>query len=192
MSSNPYIVYKAIAPHGRVYIGITSRGLEKRKKEHIRGKKTIFSKALSKYDFNWVILESNLTLNDANRLEIYYISLYDSTNREKGYNLEAGGYSNNSCREYFKDPINRAKHSAIIKATQTLKRRQLQSKTMGGQPFICIETNDIFYCLKEAAEKFGTNDKNNIHRVLKGRRKAYKGFHFKYLSPDRRVDISQT
>lgn len=52
---------------------------------------------LKKYgweNFKHEILAKDLTLNEAIRLEIYYIQQYDSTNRMKGYNVSPGGYSN--------------------------------------------------------------------------------------------------
>lgn len=50
--------------------------------------------AIQKYGWENIqhkILESNLTLEEASKKEIYYINYYDSTNPEKGYNKSRGG-----------------------------------------------------------------------------------------------------
>ncbi len=46
---------------------------------------------------------------------------------------------------------------------------------------MCIETGEVFYTLKEAANHFGSPCKDSIYKVLKGKRKTYKKLHFKYV-----------
>lgn len=99
-----YCVYKhENLINKKVYIGITCN-IEKRfagkgrnyKQKNKDGKYTqpAFANALNKYgwdNFSHEILEENLTLEQAWEKEIYYIALYDSTNKEKGYNIDKGG-----------------------------------------------------------------------------------------------------
>ena len=91
-----YTVYKYTSPSNKVYIGITCRTLIKRAgysgEQYDRC--PAFARAIKKYgwnNFKCDILAQDLTEEEAKRLEIYYIKLYDSTNREKGYNISAGG-----------------------------------------------------------------------------------------------------
>lgn len=90
-----YCVYKHTGPTGKVYIGITKRKPQKRWNSG-RGyiENRYFWRAIQKYgwdSFSHEILETNLTLAEAEEKERYYIRFYDSTNPEHGYNIEAGG-----------------------------------------------------------------------------------------------------
>lgn len=99
MIEDRYTIYKVENKlNGKVYIGQTSHRLNKRITGHYnatkRGSLYRFHQALKKYDkevFNWIILEENISRCDAIKKEIYYISFYDSTNINKGYNLSIGG-----------------------------------------------------------------------------------------------------
>lgn len=84
--------------NGKSYIGQTIRSLEKRKREHITDalndnkNSMYFHKAIRKYgqdNFDWEILYECGNMEDLNKLEIYYIKLYNTYNN--GYNLNAGG-----------------------------------------------------------------------------------------------------
>lgn len=90
-----YTVYKHTTPCGKVYIGITKLNPVKR---WLNGKgyqkQNYFYKAILKYGWDNIkheILYSGLTKESAEQKEIELISQYDSTNREKGYNIEKGG-----------------------------------------------------------------------------------------------------
>lgn len=90
-----WTVYKHTSPSGKVYIGITSR------KPHVRwnnGKGYVgndyFIKAIEKYgwdNFEHEILYENLTKEIAEAKEIELIAMYNSTDRECGYNISSGG-----------------------------------------------------------------------------------------------------
>lgn len=54
----------------------------------------LFYNAIKKYgwdNFEHKILAENLTINEANEKEIYFISVYNTTNIKFGYNLQRGG-----------------------------------------------------------------------------------------------------
>ena len=100
-----YIIYLATSPSNKVYVGTTSKSLIERSKEHIwlaKGKKQrIFQSALRKYNYNfkWEVLEENLNLKEADQLEQDYIYLFNSTDRNFGYNLSSGGFAGNISSE---------------------------------------------------------------------------------------------
>lgn len=82
--------------NGKVYIGQTKSSLNRRSQKDGRNYQGCrhFYNAIQKYGWeNFVpeILADNLTSDEANTLEIYYIDKYDSTNRQKGYNISFGG-----------------------------------------------------------------------------------------------------
>ena len=91
------IVYKAKnLINNKVYIGITSRSLEQRKKEHINRKDTkcIFHNAIRKYGeeyFEWSIIDECNTYEDLLELEQHYIWLYRANEHDYGYNMTEGG-----------------------------------------------------------------------------------------------------
>lgn len=90
-----YTVYKHTTPNGKVYIGITCRPLEVRWKKDGSGYKTqAFYRAIKKYGWKNIkhdIIAENLTVDEANQMEIDLIKKYDSTNPDFGYNITTGG-----------------------------------------------------------------------------------------------------
>lgn len=98
------IVYKITNPfNGKIYIGITQKGLSHRKMTHknrINSKRGInipLYNAFKKYGFDNFIFEEIAcckTLEDLNLVEIHLINFYNSTNPEVGYNLASGGLVN--------------------------------------------------------------------------------------------------
>lgn len=95
------IIYKYTSPRGKCYIGQTTNELLRRKKwnsniYHYAGTK--IDRARKKYgykNFKYEVLVRNkyssrsIAIEDLNRLEIYYIGLYDSY--KNGYNCTIGG-----------------------------------------------------------------------------------------------------
>lgn len=95
------IIYKYTSPSGKSYIGQTTNESLRRKnwfnsKYHYAGRK--IDRARKKYGrdkFSYEILVKNtyssreIAIEDLNRLEIYYIGLYDSY--RNGYNSTIGG-----------------------------------------------------------------------------------------------------
>lgn len=89
-----YTVYKHTCPNGKVYIGITCQKPHRRWNNGNGYKDQIFYRAIQKYGWNNIkheILYTNFTLEEANLMEQFLITLYDSTNPEKGYNTTLGG-----------------------------------------------------------------------------------------------------
>lgn len=97
MEENIYKVYRYTnLINGKMYIGRTKTSLVARAGKD--GKKyyslRYFGAAIKKYgweNFHGEILEDNLTWEECCIKEKYYIALYDTMNREKGYNLHKGG-----------------------------------------------------------------------------------------------------
>jgi hypothetical protein len=101
-------VYKHTSPSNKVYIGMTTVQPEERWNNGWGYKKQPFFNAILKYgweNFQHEILKDSLTLQEALDLERYYIALYNSTDRTKGYNIEIGGEYKTD--KYFHIPIYR-------------------------------------------------------------------------------------
>lgn len=95
---NNYIVYKHenLVNH-KIYIGITCNAPKRRWKAGSGYNHNVyFYNAIKKYgwdNFKHDVLYENLTKEQAEEIEIRLIKKYNSTNKEKGYNIHPGGNS---------------------------------------------------------------------------------------------------
>ena len=149
------IIYKITnTVNGKVYIGQTTRSLNKRKAEHLahaqNGVKTHLYSAIRKYGEHNFIFEEICKANDKqtlNELEIYYINKYNSI--ECGYNMVDGGNNNvmfipevkNRHAEKLRSPETRKNISEGMKRYRKTHpfteehRRKLSESAMGNNNF---------------------------------------------------------
>ena len=84
-----------ITPSNKRYVGITSKSVEKRFGSNgCLYRNQIFDRAIRKYGWNnieHIVVQTNLTKEQAKQLEIELIAKYDTTNPKFGYNLSIGG-----------------------------------------------------------------------------------------------------
>lgn len=90
--------------NGKIYIGQTSKTLNERAGKNGKNycESNRFYAAIKKYgweSFVSEIIADNLTQDEANAFEIYYIDLFDSTNPDYGYNIQLGGNHRNQTDE---------------------------------------------------------------------------------------------
>ena len=90
-----YCVYRHIFPNGKQYVGIT-KSRTSRRWDCGRGyaSQPLMHRAIQKYGWDNVkheIVRANLSKEDAEILERKLIKRYDLRNRDKGYNVLAGG-----------------------------------------------------------------------------------------------------
>lgn len=111
------IIYKITnTVNGKVYVGLTTTTLCNRWCKHKQDSKTCnrhLYKSMRKYGLeNFTIEEIDNTedFKELGRLERYYIQLYDSQNPDKGYNITAGGESN----QLDANPRTRLKVSDVV------------------------------------------------------------------------------
>lgn len=98
-----YVVYKHTNKQNKkVYVGVTnnidrrwrSGGIEYKPPKSESQTNRSFWNAIKKYgwdNFDHCILEEGLTMEEAFDREKFYINFYQSTNKEKGYNISQGG-----------------------------------------------------------------------------------------------------
>ena len=98
-----YSVYALIFNNTKTYIGLTTRSIEIRKKEHIscsirKNPKYLLHKAIKKYgeeSFEMITLETTNNKDELKMLEKKYIKEYNSYfENEIGYNMSLGGEGN--------------------------------------------------------------------------------------------------
>ena len=89
-----YIIRNTI--NNKVYIGQTKVSVDTRWKEHLRHAKygdQLINRAMRKYGIDKFYIETLeiCNINIIDDREIYYIDLYNATNKSKGYNVSIGG-----------------------------------------------------------------------------------------------------
>ena len=99
-NSNISGIYKIDFPNRKSYIG-QSQNIYRRITQHNRyalkghGKHNIqlCEQAIQKYGQvkNFIILEENVPLDKLDQRELFWIKYYDTTNKQKGYNITLGG-----------------------------------------------------------------------------------------------------
>lgn len=191
------IIYKITNKiNNKVYIGKTTRTIEKRWYQHCHcnNTSTAIHNAIVKYGTdNFVIeqIDSAKTIEELNSKEMFYIKYYNSKN--EGYNCTDGGEGtknykwNNKQKEqasinnarFWKGKHLQEEHKKKI--SQSRKKCRVSDKTRSKQsiPIICIETNIEYFGSREAGRKLKINN-SSIIQCCKGRRKTAGGYHWKY------------
>ncbi|MDD4242770.1 MAG: NUMOD3 domain-containing DNA-binding protein [Bacilli bacterium] len=122
---NNYLIYKYTSPSGKSYIGQTCN-LRRRLIEHKNKNGCIaFHNAILKYGFeNFIeeILEENLTLEEANERESYWIKT-ENTLAPNGYNLHTGGL-NHTISEETRKRMSEAKQNI---SEETLRKMSISA-----------------------------------------------------------------
>jgi group I intron endonuclease len=104
ITNDKYCVYAHINKiNGKIYIGQTCQNTNRRWGDGSGYKGcTRFYRAVQKYgwdNFEHEVVASNLTLDEANHFEELLISMLDTTNSDRGYNLRSGGENNRLSEE---------------------------------------------------------------------------------------------
>lgn len=192
--------------NGKVYVGLTSMLPEERwrcGKGYHKG--THFRNAIDKYgwdSFEHEIIKDDLTKEETSYWEQYYISFYNSADRQYGYNMSSGGengghtqthetrkkISENGYRQGMKgkkhsDETKRKMSGSQIGKIYSDKSRDKMRKSAlnnRGRLFLCIELNRVFDNLNEA-HMVTTCPKSAIVMCCQGKQNQSKGYHWKYV-----------
>lgn len=128
-----YTVYMHECPNKKVYVGMTSRKPQERWNSKYKNNK-MFSEDIKKYGWNnikHIILFTGLTQEEAEKKEIEMIAFYDSTNKDKGYNLAKGGKSTNGyhhseeAKNKIRNSLLGVKHTKERCEHQSISRKKL-------------------------------------------------------------------
>ena len=154
--------------NGKVYIGQT-HNLDRRWHPSSYIGSPYFYYAIQKYgwdNFEHIILEDNLTSEEADKLEIEYIAKYDSTNSQFGYNLSEGG--NRKCVLIGINNGFYGKHHTE-EALKIMKEKKYGGNNPIAKQVRCLNTNQIFPSCREASDWCGIS-RQNIERCCRGGR----------------------
>jgi hypothetical protein len=81
----------------------------------------------------------------------------------------------------------RKKMSNIRKGRNVTEKTKIEmSRSRGGRSFICVETKEFFKTQREAERALDV-DHSDIGKVLKGKHKQAKGYHFMYVDEGKDV-----
>ena len=150
-------------------------------------------------NFEHIILESNLNAIEADEKEKYYISLYDTTNPEKGYNRSPGGSSVSlQTRQKMSENWHEKSPERAKKASEQMKQfnstriyptgekhprygdhSKTGEKALRKRAVQCLETGEIFATLTLASQwcnPNGSNLRSHIAQQIQGTR-IYCGRH---------------
>ena len=174
---NNYLVYiHRNTVNNKAYIGQTMNIKERWKPKNYRHNPHFYS-AIKKYGwdkFEHIIFASDLSLEEANRIEKLLIALFDTTNREVGYNIRLGGDSGGKFPE---ETIRRmsAAHKGTNTGASNPRARKIEMYDLDGN---FIRTWD---CIKPAAEFCGVNYNAIIH-CCSGTHKTSGGYVWRYVN----------
>lgn len=158
---NNYCIYCHINKiNGKRYIGQTHDYKKRCLPSNYKGC-TKFYYAIQKYgwdNFDHVILEEGLTLEQANQREEYYIQFYNTI--EDGYNLKSGGLNNQLSEE---------------------SKQKISDKITTQKEIICIETQEIYPSAYYIEKTLGYANANII-ACCRGKLHTAYGFHWAYVN----------
>lgn len=166
-----YIIRNTI--NNKVYIGQTRTSVEQRWKEHLRHAqygKQIINRAMKKYGVDKFYIEMLETcdLEDLDYKEMYYIELYNSTDKSKGYNASIGG---NTPR--FKRKILSISDLINLYINKKFTLEEIAKKFEVSRYIICTELKNAGVIIRgrhESSAKFNNISKEVlIEYLLKGR-----------------------
>lgn len=181
-----YVVYRHITPNGKSYIGMTvQEDLDSRWKHGLGYKNQVFYNAIQKYGWDnieHIILEKNLSHNEACEKEMYYINLFESNIRKNGYNISPGGegigtsktiglYKDNKIIDVFKTQSECAKRMNV--STGTIRRHIKKKTIFFNHTLKQITINDYLKYSK-------TINKKQNYNILKDYITEYKKIYSKY------------
>jgi group I intron endonuclease len=205
-----YTLYQITFPNGKIYIGYTSRSLEKRKRGHYQHarykvqKRTPVMNALRKYEGKeqWKILAVFDTIDKVHAAEIATIAATNSTDPTVGYNVSLGGSgikhtaytkqkigkgSIETNRRRFSKEENREKQSNALKARWAKPGAKLTAAVKrGAKKFYVIDTATRkvlgeWISQRACARQLGISP-GFINNCLKKRRVGSTKYHFIYIT----------
>lgn len=166
-----YIIRNTV--NSKVYIGQTKISVDIRWKEHLRHARygdQLINRAMRKYGIDKFYVETleicNLKIIDDR--EIYYIDLYDSINKSKGYNVSIGGKTPRFLRKVISIST-----LVDLYVNQRFSIEQIANKFDVTKYIITTELRNAGVSIRtrsEAAKKFDSIDKTIlVESILKSK-----------------------
>lgn len=174
--------------NGKIYIGQTVNRIEKRKVDHYSNArmhkfKVPFHNAIRKYGeecFKWEAIDKALDKEELNKKEKYWISFYDSNNRNKGYNATIGGDAfGGKGEENFWHGKERTEENKT-KISEALKETRRKKGNPRDRAVIQLSTNGEFIAeypsSKKAEELLNMEYQKVINACCRGKQVSAHGY----------------
>ena len=164
---NNYLIYIHINKiNNKIYVGQTCQKPQYRW-NHGQGYKQCpyFYSAIQKYgwdNFEHIVLNQNLSLEEANFLQEYYITIFDSTNPQNGYNIQKGGLNREINEQTRKRISERMKKQWEDK--QFVNKMSLRMKELWQNPQY---RNKVLEARKNSKWEISQQGKENISKARK-------------------------
>ena len=208
MSKNYYIYKHTNKINGKVYIGQTCQKPEYRWNNGEGYKRqAYFYSAIQKYgwnNFEHTIIKNNLSLEEANLLEIQLIKALKTTDNDYGYNIREGG-SHGALNKSTIEKISASNKNKVVsdktkaKLSKSLTGRKLSQTHIQNikaaskcgfdnpksKPVLCIDTNIIYGSSGEAERQLGISSRSIRAAAshLKGQKRAG-GYEWRFLTKE--------
>lgn len=181
-----YIVYKHTAPNGKCYIGMTKQSAKKRWQNGLGYRTQIrFYRAIEKYgwdNFAHEVLYTGLSFEEAEQRECELIALYNSSDKNFGYNITNGGNGSKEITEENREKMRQSHKTESYLAwlkekndkrwSDPEEHRKMSERFKGTRnPMYGKKLSD------EHKNKLHTASKAVPHRVLKGEENPMYGKH---------------
>lgn len=160
--------------NGKAYVG-QSCNIKVRWHPKSYSSSPYFYKAILKYgwdNFEHIILEDNLTVQEADKKEKYYIDYFNTLNRQYGYNLKQGGNNGYVLSKETKEKISLSNKKYFEKNKEKCLEHIYKMNEKTRKAVICLNTGEIFQSQMEAALFAGLKNSAPISRCCKGERKT--------------------
>ena len=152
----------------KMYIGQT-KDIKKRWIPSRYKNSPFFYSAILKYgldNFSHTILKENLSQEEANYWEKYYIQKYSTTNENFGYNLAEGG-AHSRVLVGKNNGFYGKKHTE--ESLKIMKEKKKGGNNPTAKKVRCLNTNEVFPSCREASDWCGIS-RQNIQRCCRGGR----------------------
>ena len=155
-------IYKTICLiNNKIYIGQCTKN--KNKSKNYFGSGYILLKAINKYGANnfkkEILCECN-TIEELNEKELDYIQKYDSTNKNIGYNIRAGG-NNSFCAKSTKEKLSNIKKEMWKDKASVYNSKKYKLSRKGISPWNIGLTKDT----DDRVAKYGMNGSKTLKKL---------------------------
>lgn len=163
-----YIIRNTV--NSKVYIGQTKVSVQTRWQEHLRHAKygdQIINRAMRKYGIDKFYIETLeiCSIDAIDYREMYYIDLYDSTDKSKGYNVSIGG----TTPKFKRKTLSIATLVDLYK-NQGLTLQEIANKFEVSRYIVTTELKNAGVSIRERyreKEKFNSISKDTLLEALK-------------------------
>lgn len=181
-----------VCPNGKRYIGQTKRKCEERwANGHNYKNNAHFTQAIRKYGWDniqHIILATTDNREEAGEIEKHYIAMYDTTNREKGYNHSIGGMASAEGYRHTEETRKKISEAGMGRKRSKESIEKVRRAKIRSVKVFDYNCNLIAICesLTEAERMTGISN-SNIAACCRGKYKQFKGYIFQYSDDPREI-----